>query len=545
MTRDLRLLPVAVGAWGVALVCVLVPGTAGWLAGGCLAFAVIIGAVLALRRSAAATWSGLMIVVLAAGAAVAFTVLVQSADRDAVQEWHGRVVEAVGEVSSSASVGRDGRLWMDVQLIGIGAPGAVRPAGGPVRIGIEEAEGFVLGAVVRVTGESMATDPGERAGLVVFVTAGTVERAAPGVFGIAADLRRSFVERATRLPEPGAGLLPGLAVGDTTAVPDGVDADMRTSGLSHLTAVSGDIICSGGGCDGCDRVSPLPKKVAALDYSSYLPDGGLSILNVIALQVRSSVRQAGVLQLKGGEVRKYWSEAVDALRAAVTYLRERLHVRNSDWLPSKVQLTVLGALAMNDALYGNESIVDAWFWSSTFKGRYDVASNTRAVEDFTQLLKRVPVAPKEIGLDSETMFSVNRRQYGGLHRGLLCVYASNSPLDPFDPIVRVDEEADLASPVSFIPRSEKLWNMPGHLLTLGMLLTTSKVPRTGGYVSLDSLTEGVGTSQFVPPNPAELTVDEHFAARLRLVAEAISALAGVHTKIHTIEDDVAAEESAL
>ncbi|WP_315637646.1 MULTISPECIES: hypothetical protein [Microbacterium] len=247
MTRDLRLLPVAVGAWGVALICVFVPGTAGWLAGGCLASAVIIGAVLALRRPAAATWSGLMIVVLAAGAAVAFTVLVQSADRDAVHGWDGRVVEAVGEVSSSASVGRDGRLWMDVQLSGIGAPGAAGPAGGPVRIGIAEAEGFVLGAVVRVTGESMATDPGERAGLVVFVTAGTVERAAPGVFGIAADLRRSFVERATRLPEPGAGLLPGLAVGDTTAVPDGVDADMRTSGLSHLTAVSGDIARLRGG----------------------------------------------------------------------------------------------------------------------------------------------------------------------------------------------------------------------------------------------------------------------------------------------------------
>ncbi|MEW2005727.1 hypothetical protein [Microbacterium sp. NPDC079208] len=247
MTRDLRLLPVAVGAWGMALVCVFVPGTAGWFAGGCLASAVIIGAVLALRRPAAATWSGLMIVVLAAGAAVAFTVLVQSADRDAVHGWDGRVVEAVGEVSSSASVGRDGRLWMDVQLSGIGAPGAAGPAGGPVRIGIAEAEGFVLGAVVRVTGESMATDPGERAELVVFVTAGTVERAAPGVFGIAADLRRSFVERATRLPEPGAGLLPGLAVGDTTAVPAAVDADMRTSGLSHLTAVSGDTVHKRGG----------------------------------------------------------------------------------------------------------------------------------------------------------------------------------------------------------------------------------------------------------------------------------------------------------
>lgn len=277
----------------------------------------------------------------------------------------------------------------------------------------------------------------------------------------------------------------------------------------------------------------------------YLPDGGLSILNVIALQVRSSIRQADVLKLQGGDVRKYWSRAVEALRIAVTYLREQLHVRNRDWLPSKVQLTVLGTLAMNDALYGNEPIVNAWFWSSTFQGRYDVASNTRAVEDFTQLLKRVPVAPKEIVLDSETMFSVNRRQYGTLHRGLLCVYASNKPLDPFDPLTRVDEDADLASAVSFIPRTEKVWDMPGHLLTLGMVLTTSRVPRTGGYVSLDSMTEEMGRSQFVPSNPAELTVDEIFAARLRLVAEAISTLSGAETKILTIDDEAAAEQSAI
>ncbi|WP_374460217.1 hypothetical protein [Microbacterium sp.] len=247
MTRDLRLLPVAVAAWGVALVCVFVPGAAAWVAGGCLAAAGIIGAALAIRRRAVATIGGLVIVVLATAAAVAFTVFAQSADRDAVHAWGGRAVEAVGEVSSSASVGRDGRLWMDVQLSGIGAPGAVAPAAGPVRIGIEESEGFVLGAQVRVTGESAATDPGERAALVVFVTAGTVERSAPGVFGFAADLRRSFVERATRLPEPGAGLLPGLAVGDTTAVPAAVDADMRTSGLSHLTAVSGDTVIWKGG----------------------------------------------------------------------------------------------------------------------------------------------------------------------------------------------------------------------------------------------------------------------------------------------------------
>lgn len=42
-----------------------------------------------------------------------------------------------------------------------------------------------------------------------------------------------------RLPSP-AELLPGLAVGDVRAVSADLDAAMKASGLSHLTAVSGE-----------------------------------------------------------------------------------------------------------------------------------------------------------------------------------------------------------------------------------------------------------------------------------------------------------------
>ncbi|WP_144873011.1 ComEC/Rec2 family competence protein [Microbacterium sp. 1.5R] len=237
--RDVRLLPVACGAWAVALVCVFVPSASGWVAGGCVLGAVVVAGVVARCRLRVATVGGLVVVVLAVGAAVAFTVLSESVHRDAAREWDGRVVEAVGEVSSSASVGRDGRLWMDVQLRGIGPPGAVRAASAPMRVGVDPAEGFDLGAVVRVTGEAAATEAGERAALVLFASTASVEQESSGVFAVAAGLRHQFIERSTRLPEPGAGLLPGLAVGDTRAVDTELNDAMRISGLSHLTAVSG------------------------------------------------------------------------------------------------------------------------------------------------------------------------------------------------------------------------------------------------------------------------------------------------------------------
>lgn len=180
-----------------------------------------------------------MLVLLAGMTAVSITVLTASPARESAGSWDGRVVEATGEVTSSASVGRDGRLWMEVQLTGIGSPGAVRAESAPARIGIDPADGFDLGASVRVTGAAASTDLGERAALVVFATAAAVETPASGAFALAADARSAFIERSLRLPEPGAGLLPGLAVGDTRAVTPELNADMRTSGLSHLTAVSG------------------------------------------------------------------------------------------------------------------------------------------------------------------------------------------------------------------------------------------------------------------------------------------------------------------
>ncbi|WP_244093453.1 MULTISPECIES: ComEC/Rec2 family competence protein [unclassified Microbacterium] len=149
------------------------------------------------------------------------------------------MAEVTGTVTSSASIGQDGRLWFDAQTMTIGTLGRPTMLSAPVRIGIEPRDGFELGARIRVVGEASATDAGERATLVVFASEAEVVEPAGGVFAAAAALKHAFVARSLRLPEPGAGLLPGLAVGDTRAVTPELNDDMRTSGLSHLTAVSG------------------------------------------------------------------------------------------------------------------------------------------------------------------------------------------------------------------------------------------------------------------------------------------------------------------
>lgn len=230
--RDLRTAVVAVVLWGIALLLIHQPAMAGpaIAIGVCGALLLVV----ACRRGA-----GLVVLVLLCGAALAANIAAAQPARDALAAEDGHVIEALVEVTSSASVGSDGRLWFDAQTLGIGPPGYPQHVGAPVRVGAPPIDGADLGAMLRVTGQGKRTQDGERAALVIFGTRAEVTRPASGIFAVAARTRADFIERAGTLPEPGAGLLPGLAVGDTRAVSDEVGAAMLASGLSHLTAVSG------------------------------------------------------------------------------------------------------------------------------------------------------------------------------------------------------------------------------------------------------------------------------------------------------------------
>ncbi|MBP1325047.1 putative membrane metal-binding protein [Leucobacter exalbidus] len=68
--------------------------------------------------------------------------------------------------------------------------------------------------------------------------------ASPGMI-VAANLRAQLRDTAAQVAW--ASLVPGFAVGDTALVSDLLDERMRSSSLSHLVAVSGDTVRSGGG----------------------------------------------------------------------------------------------------------------------------------------------------------------------------------------------------------------------------------------------------------------------------------------------------------
>ncbi|MGV8912907.1 MAG: ComEC/Rec2 family competence protein [Rhodoglobus sp.] len=85
-----------------------------------------------------------------------------------------------------------------------------------------------------------ATEPGDGRAVLVFASEDPLWRADPAEsIEWANQLRRTFATTAQLLPGGGGELVGGLAIGDTSAVSEELDAAMKTSSLSHLTAVSG------------------------------------------------------------------------------------------------------------------------------------------------------------------------------------------------------------------------------------------------------------------------------------------------------------------
>lgn len=80
------------------------------------------------------------------------------------------------------------------------------------------------------------------------IAAPVVTRGAHWWSAAAATIRAGLTQRSALLGGDAAGLLPGLVVGDTSGIDDRLTADAKTTGLTHLLAVSGShfaLVCGG------------------------------------------------------------------------------------------------------------------------------------------------------------------------------------------------------------------------------------------------------------------------------------------------------------
>ena len=227
MIADLRLAIPAAVAWIAAAVIIgidpVIPTIALWAAAG------IATAIALARRSLA-----VVALALAAAAFCSTSVVVQSTSRQPDQlvtaAETGRQIDALATLTGRPSE-RSYPVTLDV-VNGTAVHVPVVVFGPATDAGI--------GTTVRITGTLTATDPGDDAAFLVFAERPpVVESPPPWYLDWANGLRARFLAQARGLPGDGGDLLAGLAIGDTTDVGGTLDQAMKSSSLSHLTAVSG------------------------------------------------------------------------------------------------------------------------------------------------------------------------------------------------------------------------------------------------------------------------------------------------------------------
>ena len=242
---DARLALPALAGWLTAAVLVGAAGAAWLVAGVAAVVAGLLASAPRARRTgvlAASIPSLIAIAVIGAAVALAAPARTPPVIVDALES--GAAVSVVVELEQTVTT-RDGAAWgssADALLVavetGAGESVALRV---PVRLlGLSVSERLPLGTRLEGLVRLVLLDPGDdRVALArPLMPLEPVTRPAP-LLGATDDLRAGFLTLMQPFAGDGADLLPGLAIGDTTAVGDDLDEAMKRSALSHLTAVSG------------------------------------------------------------------------------------------------------------------------------------------------------------------------------------------------------------------------------------------------------------------------------------------------------------------
>ncbi len=242
---DLRLVAPALAAWGAAALAPRVGGgvapTVGVAAAVTVAVAVGVGLTRGGRGLARAVLaSGLCAVVAALSAVLAAADLTRGPAPDLARHRH--TAEVIARITADPFRARSGMprvVVVDAVAERIGGT-AVRT---PVVLMAPDAPSRWLRLVpstrVRLTARFAPDERGEAAAVLRPHGPPRVTSPPSGAQRIAAGLRSGLREAAAPLPEDARALLPGLVLGDTSALPDDLKEDFEATDLAHLTSVSG------------------------------------------------------------------------------------------------------------------------------------------------------------------------------------------------------------------------------------------------------------------------------------------------------------------
>lgn len=291
---DVRLLGPAFGSWLVAFLLVATTG------GAALATAMLVAGLAAVtmrRRVLREALALTLVAVTCTAAVVGVRLAVQEGGVVAGAAARGDPVHVVGRlradpVSTSPWGAATARVRLHVTEVTAG------PFDSAVRQGVS------VGVLVRgdaAWGDLTYASVVRASGTLVALPAGGAERyelrgvgppvvVDPSPYNLADAMRAGLVTAVADRSPVARGLVPGVAVGDTSALPDDVADAMRATGLTHLTAVSGaHVAIIAGAVLGIGAALRLPRVARALLVSVVL------VGFVLLVRPDPSVQRAAVM----------------------------------------------------------------------------------------------------------------------------------------------------------------------------------------------------------------------------------------------------------
>lgn len=239
--HDLRVALVGAAGWLGGIAAYGVGGHAVWWP---VVLAVVAAAATRQRRVRLARMLAACAVV-AAGVVASAMLRTEVVSHGALQEFAEQraVAELTGTVVSDPVVveGQWGsQVVTRVRLHEVTARGTTYALGATVVvIGDVDWSDAALGSEVRAVGRLAPADEGEVAALVVGARPPVRIRGPDVWWRGAAAVRASIRDSVAGRPESQRELVPALVVGDDAGLPVALEQDFRTTGLTHLTAVSG------------------------------------------------------------------------------------------------------------------------------------------------------------------------------------------------------------------------------------------------------------------------------------------------------------------
>jgi hypothetical protein len=233
---------------------------------------------------------------------------------------------------------------------------------------------------------------------------------------------------------------------------------------------------------------------------AFLGEDGMPVLQTIALRYEQNVRQRAVLELSRQLIRERWDDTIDAVGEALRFLLTRCGVSKAEWLPYRIMILPLAALAFDYNLEDHVKTLRQWFWSRTFALAYDAAANTRIVADYN-MLRGVIAEGQQLDVtpaSGATLYEATRRRQGPAWRGFMCVLADRDARDVTGPSLNLRETADRLQllgnqilPVAVFPPGITVGrgSEPVHLRVLNLVLASREVARDIRRYTLASIAE--------------------------------------------------------